>query len=163
MTLLAHLGLHHCVPMYNIIRKCRHCYSCKLSYFPMSDFGLFWICCLEGFSDTFATKIISVAILSRSNHKITGLDSLNKEKHVTLQCYNPGEATQRNFSLPQSWLLIQEKQFLKLHCFRKMTLESKRLHQNQWSWCYFAEEKNIYAFMHSLIWFSPWFLWNLWL
>ena len=39
----------------------------------MSDFCLFWICCLEGFSDRFAAKIISVAILSRSNHKMTGL------------------------------------------------------------------------------------------
>ena len=39
----------------------------------MCDFGLFWIRCLEGFSDKFAAKIISVAILSRSNHKMTGL------------------------------------------------------------------------------------------
>ena len=39
----------------------------------MSDFGLFWICCLVGFSDKFAAKIISVAILSRSNHKMIGL------------------------------------------------------------------------------------------
>ena len=31
-------------------------------------------------------------------------DSMNKESihYVTLQCYNPGEASQRNSSLPQS-------------------------------------------------------------
>ena len=34
--------------------------------------------------------------------------------YVTLQHYNPGEATQRNSSLPQSWLLIQKKQILKM-------------------------------------------------
>ena len=44
-----------------------------------------------------------------------------------------GEATQRKSSLPQSWLLIQEKQIL------KMTLLQKN---------------------GSRIWFSPWFLWN---
>ena len=44
--------------------------------------------------------------------------------HVTWQCYNPGEATQRNSSLPQSWLLIQKfKQNL------KMTLPQKNGHR----------------------------------
>ena len=34
--------------------------------------------------------------------------------YVTLQHYNPGGATQRNSSLPQTWLLIQKEQILKL-------------------------------------------------
>ena len=34
--------------------------------------------------------------------------------YITLQRYNPREATQRNSSLPQSWLLIQKKQILKM-------------------------------------------------
>ena len=34
--------------------------------------------------------------------------------YVTLQRYNPGEATQRNSSRPQSWLLIEKKQILKM-------------------------------------------------
>ena len=41
--------------------------------------------------------------------------------YVTLQCYNPGEATQRNSSRPQSWLLIEKKQILR----KKMTLPQK--------------------------------------
>ena len=43
-------------------------------------------------------------------------DSMNKEKHhyVTLQRYNPGEATERNSSRPQSWLLIEKKHILKM-------------------------------------------------
>ena len=57
----------------------------KLSYFPMSDFGLFWIYCLEGFSDKLAAKIIFVAILSRSNYKMTGLlESLQVMTRFTL-------------------------------------------------------------------------------
>ena len=47
-------------------------------------------------------------------------DSMNKEKHslryfVVLQS---GEATQRNSSIPQSWLLIQKSRFWKWHCLR---------------------------------------------
>ena len=34
--------------------------------------------------------------------------------YVTLLRYNPGEATQRNSSRPQSWLLIEKKQILKM-------------------------------------------------
>ena len=34
--------------------------------------------------------------------------------YVTLQCYNPGEATQRNSSRPQLWLFIEKKQILKM-------------------------------------------------
>ena len=48
--------------------------------------------------------------------------------------------------------------FWKLHCFRKMALESRRLHQNHWSWCHFAGKRMYYALMHSLIWLSSWFL-----
>ena len=78
--------------------------------------------------------------------------------YVILQCYNPGRHS-KNSSLPQSWLLIQKKQILKMTLPRKMALESKRLHQNLWSWCHFPGKRIFYAFMHSLIWSSPWFLW----
>ena len=71
--------------------------------------------------------------------------------YVTLQCHNPGEATHRFSSLPQSRRLIRNKQFWKWHRLRKMALKTERLHQNHWSWCHFAERKRIfYALMHSL-------------
>ena len=41
-----------------------------------------------------------------------------------------GGATQRNSSLPQTWLLIQKEQILKMTLPQKIALESKRLHQN---------------------------------
>ena len=82
--------------------------------------------------------------------------------YVTLQCYNPGEATQRNSSRPQSWLLIEKQIFKMTLAQKKMALESKRLHQKDWSWCHFVGKRIFYALMHSLIWFSPWFLWNEW-
>ena len=43
--------------------------------------------------------------------------------YVTLQRYNPGEATRRNSSRPQSWLLIEKKQILKMTLPQKMALE----------------------------------------
>ena len=52
-------------------------------------------------------------------------DSMNKRSihYVTLQRYNPGEATRRNSSRPQSWLLIEKKQILKNDIASKMALE----------------------------------------
>ena len=43
-------------------------------------------------------------------------DSMNKEKHSlrNFAVLQSGGATQRNSSLPQSWLLIQKKQILKI-------------------------------------------------
>ena len=48
-------------------------------------------------------------------------DSMNKEKHSLCNSavLQYGEGIQRNSSLPQLWLLIQKKQNLKWHCFRK--------------------------------------------
>ena len=45
----------------------------QIIIFPHVRVWPIWICCLEGFSDKFAAKIISVAILSRSKHKMTGI------------------------------------------------------------------------------------------
>ena len=42
--------------------------------------------------------------------------------YVILQCYNPGDATQRNSSLPQSWLIdfwYKRSKFWKWHCLKK--------------------------------------------
>ena len=71
--------------------------------------------------------------------------------YVILQCYNPGKALigiphylNRDF-----W--YKRSKFWKWHCFRKMALESKRLHQNHWSWCHFPGKRIFYTFMHSLI------------
>ena len=52
--------------------------------------------------------------------------------YVILQHYNPGGATQRNSSLPQTWLLIQKEQILKMtlpqkNCSRIKTPSSKSL------------------------------------
>ena len=78
---------------------------------------------------------IKVSALALKNE-----DSMNKEKHSLRNSavLQSGEGTQRNSSLPQSWLLIQKKQVLKWHCFRKMALDSKHLHQNHWSWYHLA-------------------------
>ena len=88
-------------------------------------------------------------------------DSMNKEKH-SLYNFAVLQSGGSYSSLPQWWLLIQKKQILKIHCLRKMALESKRLNHGHWSWCHFAGKWIFYALMHSIIWFSPWFLWNKW-
>ena len=44
--------------------------------------------------------------------------------------------------------------------WEKWLYRIKRLHQNQWSWCNSAGKRIFYALMHSIIWFSPWFLWK---
>ena len=77
--------------------------------------------------------------IKRSNH------------YVTLQCYNPGELLKE---IPPNL----NRDFW--HCLRKRALKSKHLHQNYWSWCHFAGKRIFYSLMHSLIWSSPWFLWN---
>ena len=80
--------------------------------------------------------------------------------YVTLQCYNPGELLKEIPPYLNLDFWYKRSKFWKLHCLRKMALESKRLHQNHWSWCHFAGKRIYYALMHSLIWLSPWFLWN---
>ena len=59
---------------------------------------------------------------------------MNKEKHSlrNFAALQSGGATQRNFSLYTLNVTFDTKgaHFQKLHCLRKMALESKRLHQN---------------------------------
>ena len=92
-------------------------------------------------------------------------DSMNKEKHSLRNsaALQSGEGTHRNSSLPQSWLLIQKKQILKMTLLQKngsriKTPSSKPLILV--SFCWKNDTHFFYAFMHSLIWSSPWFLWN---
>ena len=80
--------------------------------------------------------------------------------YVIPQCYNPGKALKEIPPYLNRDFWYKRSTFWKWHCFRKMALESKRLHQNHWSWCHFAGRRIFYAFMHSLIWSSPWFPWN---
>ena len=49
-----------------------------------------------------------------------------------------GSYSKKFLPIPQTWLLIQKEQILKLHCLRKMALESKRLHQNFIYFCNFS-------------------------
>ena len=72
--------------------------------------------------------------------------SMNKEKHSlrNFAALQSGGGTQRNSSLPQTWLFWYKRNtFWKWHCLRRMALESKRLHQNNWYWCHFAGKKNV--------------------
>ena len=79
--------------------------------------------------------------------------------YVTLQHYNLGEPLKEIPPYLKRDFWYKRSKFWKLHCLRKMALESKRLHQNHSSWCHFAGKRMFYSLMHSLIWFSPWFLW----
>ena len=85
--------------------------------------------------------------------------------YVILQCYNPGKAFKEiPHYLNRDFWYTKEANFENdIEHFRIMALESKRLHQNYWSWCHFAEKRISPAIMPSLIWSSPWFLWNEWL
>ena len=80
--------------------------------------------------------------------------------YVTLQRDNPGKALKEIHPYLNRDFWNKRSKFWKWHCFRRMALKSKRLHQKHWSWCHFTGKRIFYAFMHSLIWFSPWFLCN---
>ena len=80
--------------------------------------------------------------------------------YIVLQCYNPGKALKEIPHYLNRDFWYKRSKFWKWHCLRKMALKSNHLHQNHWSWCHFAGKRIFYAFMHSLIWSSPWFLWN---
>ena len=62
--------------------------------------------------------------------------------YVTLQCNNPGEATQRNSSLSQSWLLIQKKQILKMTLAQKNCSRIKTPSSKSWIFVSFCWKKN---------------------
>ena len=49
----------------------------------------------------------------------------------------------------------KRSKFWKWHCFRKMALESKRFHQNHWSWYHFAGKRIFYSLMYSLMCLVP--------
>ena len=50
--------------------------------------------------------------------------------YVTLQHYNPGELLKEILPYLKRDFWYKRSNFWKLHCLRKMALESKRLHQN---------------------------------
>ena len=77
--------------------------------------------------------------------------------YITLQCYIRGELLKEIPPYLNRDFWYKRSKFWKWHCLRKMALESKRLHQNNWSWCHFVGKRILYTLMHSLIWFSPWF------
>ena len=80
--------------------------------------------------------------------------------YIIMQCFNPGKALKEIPPYLNHDFCYKRSKFWKWQCFRNMALESKCPHQNHWSWCHFAGKRTFYAFMHSLIWSSPWFLWN---
>ena len=82
--------------------------------------------------------------------------------YVIMQCYNPGKALKEIPHYLNRDFWYKRSTFWKWHCFRKMALEAKRLFQNHWSLCHFAGKRKFYSLLHSLIWLSPWFLWNWW-
>ena len=89
---------------------------------------------------------VKPAWIKRSNH------------YVILQHYNPGELLKEIPPYLERDFWYKRSKFWKWHCLRKIALESKRLHQNPYSlsFCW----KRMFYSMHSLIWFSVWFLWN---
>ena len=72
--------------------------------------------------------------------------------YVTLQHYNPGELLKKIPPYLKRDFWYKRSKFWKLHCLRKMALESKCLHQIHSSWCHFAGKRMFYSLMHSLIW-----------
>ena len=78
------------------------------------------------------------------------------------QTLYPGEPNSGNLRYVNCDFWDRSGKFWKWHCLSKTAIESKRLHQNDWSWCHChsAGKRIFYAFMHSLIWSSPWFLCN---
>ena len=81
---------------------------------------------------------------------------------IILQHYNPGELLKEIPPYLKHDFWCKRSEFWKWHWLRKIALESKRLHQNHSSWCHFAGKRMFYSSLHSLIWLSPWFLWNWW-
>ena len=101
-------------------------------------------------------KVLALALQSEA--------SMNKEKHSlrNFAALQSGGATQRNSSLPQTWLLIQKEQILKMTMPQKNGSRIKMPSSKSLTLVPFCWKKNVYSLMHSLIWFSPWFLWNEW-
>ena len=82
--------------------------------------------------------------------------------YIILQHYNLGELLKEIPPYLKCDFWYKRSKFWKWHWPRKMALKSKRLHQNHYSWCNFAGKRMFYSLLHSLIWLSPWFLWNWW-
>ena len=127
----------------------------------------------------FATSVLKVTIdvpkvhincLAPPGNKVSALPlnkegSTNKEKH-SLHNF---AALQSRGRYSKKFLLTSIVTFDTKEANLKMTLpqksgsrKKKHLHQNHWSQCHFAWTSTFYALMHSLIWYSPRFLWNYW-
>ena len=78
------------------------------------------------------------------------------------QTLYPGEPTNGNLRYVNCDFWDRSGKFRKWHCLRKTAIESKRLHQNEWSWCHFAGKRILYASMYTTFSFSPSFSWNYW-
>ena len=74
----------------------------------------------------------------------------------------PGKPHNGKFSVHKLWLLRYKDKSWKWHCLRKTATESKRLHQNERSWCHLAGKRISYAIMHTTFAFCPSFSWNYW-
>ena len=70
--------------------------------------------------------------------------------YITLQHYNPGRATQRNSSLPQTWLLIQKEQTLKLTLPQKIGSRIKMPSSKSLILVSFCWKKNV---LHGCVWY----------
>ena len=72
------------------------------------------------------------------------------------QTLYPGEPNNGKFRYVNCDFWDRRGKFWKLHCLGKTAIESKRLHQNQWSWCHFAKKRNFFVSL------CPLFSWNYW-
>ena len=78
------------------------------------------------------------------------------------QTLYPGEPNNGNFWYVNCDFWDRSGKFWKWHCLRKTAIESKRLHQNEWSWCHIVEKRILYAVMDTAYLFCPSFSWNHW-
>ena len=86
----------------NVIFKICHCFCLKSHNWRTESFY-----CLAS-----PGKVSALALKKE--------DSMNKEEYsYTSAVLQSGEGTQGNFSLPQSWLLIQKRQILKMTLLQK--------------------------------------------
>ena len=86
------------------------------------------------------------------------LSSFYKARANTL----PGEPNNGNFRYVNCDFWDRSGTFWKWHCLRKTAIESKRLDQNQWSWCHLVGKRILYAIMDTARLFCPSFSWNHW-
>ena len=86
---------------------------------------------------------------------------MNKEKHSlrNFAALQSGELLKEIPPyIPQTWLLIQKEQILKMTLTQKNGSKIKFINLG----VILLEKRMFYSLLHSLIWLSPWFLWNWW-